>query len=261
MNRTLGVTLAALVVASAFVGGAAATSHATITADPSSPGDAATHTVTMTVPEAVEGSWNGLEVNYTGTGTDVSDVDQGDVVTVGIDRGDDADGATIDENVSNDLSSVDAINNGETLQVGFGGSYDLAAGDEVVIVYEDAVNPSNTGDYEISLELNYQSSGGQATATLTVGENDDSTPTDQNTNGDSTESATATPSDGGSDTTTNDDGDSDATANDNGGSDATESDDETTEDGDTGATAPGFGVLVTALALVGVGLLTLRRKN
>jgi PGF-CTERM protein len=254
MNRTLSVTLAALVVASAFVGGAAATSHATITADPASPEDTATHTVTMTVPEAVEGSWNGLEVNYTGTGADVSDVDQGDVVTVGIDRGDDADGATIDENVSNDLSSVDAINNGETLQVGFGGSYDLAAGDEVVVVYEDAVNPSSADDYEIDLEINYQSSGGQATATLTVvdNSNDDSTSTDENTDGDSTESATAT---------TSDDGSGETTANDDGSSETTTSDNETTEDDSTGGTAPGFGALVTAIALVGAGLLALRRRS
>ncbi len=254
MNRTLGVTLAALVVASAFVGGAAATSHATITADPASPGDTATHTVTVTVPEAVEGSWNGLEVSYTGTGTDVSDVDQGDVVTVGIDRGDDADGATIDENVSDDLSSVDAINNGETLQVGFGGSYDLAAGDEVVIVYEDAVNPSNAGDYDIDMEINYQSSGGEATATLTVEENsnDDSTSTTENPDGDVTESATATASD---------DGSGDTTASDDGSSETTTSDNETTEDDSTGGTVPGFGALVTAIALVGAGLLALRRRS
>lgn len=243
MNQIAHVTLAVLVVASAFAGGALATSHATIAADPATPAETSTHTVTVTVPEEVEGSWNGLEVDYGDSGADVSDVDEGDVVTVGIDRGGDAEGATVDENVSDDLSNVDAINNGQTLQVGFGGSYDLAAGDEVVLVFEDAVNPATADQYEIDLEVNYQSSGGEATATLTIEENE-------------TDDATAT-----------DDGDESATDGESTNGDAADATDGTTEasDGDaqddSAESAPGFGIVVAALALVGTGLLASRRRS
>ena len=118
---------------------------------------------------------------------------------------------------SNDLSSVSAANNGETLRVGVGGSYELDEGDEVV-VYEDVVNPAESGEFDVGMDVNYQSSGGEAATTLSVGSMDDDT------------------------STTEMDGDD---------SDATETG-ESTADGSGGSL--GFGVAAVAAAVAGLAL-------
>lgn len=163
-----GGTLVALVVAMAAVTGIVAGATAgSVTADPAEPTVKSTHTVTATVGEGSAGSsWTGLRVDY--NETDVSNVGQEDIKTIGIDRGDDASGATVDVDVSNDLSSVDALEDGTTLVVGLGGNYNLEKGDEVVVVYEDVQNPT-AGTYQVGLDVNHQSSGGTTTATLDIG--------------------------------------------------------------------------------------------
>ncbi len=135
-----GVLVAVIVSAAAFAGVTTAASSASITASPDSPGETATHTASVVVDgSAVGGSWTSFQVEY--QATDVSNVGQNDVTKIGIDRDDDAPGDTIDVDVSDDLSSTGADNNGHTLDVGLGGNYGLQENDELVVVYENAQNP------------------------------------------------------------------------------------------------------------------------
>lgn len=228
--RTLA--LVALVAVGAVSGVAAAASDGSLKASPTSPGETSTHTATLTAGNDSAGSLNGFEVDYSDTGVDVSNVGSEDIVAVGIDEDDDSDGKTIDKNVSDDLSSVDSSNNGETVTFGFGGSYDLDAGDEVVVVFENVQN-ADAGEYEVSLDINPQSSGGEGTATLTLGDNDRS----------STETATEGAADDTETEASGDDG------NDADGGDETE------------ASGPGFGAALTVLALLGAVFVATRRQH
>jgi hypothetical protein len=85
----------ALVAAGAFAGAAAAASNASISASPATPGETSTHTATLTTGNDSTGSINGFQVDYSGSGIDVSNVGTGDVATVGIGENDDAQGTTV----------------------------------------------------------------------------------------------------------------------------------------------------------------------
>ncbi|WP_353633581.1 hypothetical protein ABSL23_09735 [Halobacterium sp. NMX12-1] len=233
-TRFTALLVALAVVASATVGVAAAASDGSISADPAFPSGTSTHTVTATAGNDTAGSWNGFAVDYSNSGVDASNVSQDDVVTIGIDRGDDAAGDAVDVNVSDDLDSVSASNEGHLLTLGLGGSYDLDAGDEVVVVYEDAYHPMVQGSWETPLDVNPQSSGGETTATLTIesASTSDDTPT---TEGDEQTSESTT-----------DDATTDGTTA------------GTTDDGSTGGTSPGFGPAVAAVAIAGAALLASR---
>jgi PGF-CTERM protein len=200
-RTTLTLLISAVVLASAFTGSAAAASNASIDASPAAPGETATHTTTITVGNTSTGSLNGYRVNYQDTGADVSNVGVEDVVAVGIDRDDDADGTTTDVNVSDDLSGVSSSNNGGTLSVSFGGSYSLNEGDEIVVVYENVTNPGEAGTYDVGIDINFQSSGGEATASLEVGTTSNAqasvTFTDQETSGETVTVDSTTLPDGG----------------------------------------------------------------
>ncbi|WP_336036467.1 DUF7282 domain-containing protein [Halobacterium yunchengense] len=173
--RTLGVALVVLTsVAAAGPLVASAATDGDITADPATTGSDATHSVSVTVDgDAAGSSWNSLVVDYGDGGADVSNVGQGDLVAVGIDRGDDSDGTTVDESVASDVSSVSASDDGSTLTVGFGGNYQLQQGDELVVVYEGAQNPGSAGDSQVELTVNEQSAATSASATLSVEAADD----------------------------------------------------------------------------------------
>lgn len=234
-TRFTALLVALAVVASASVGVAAAASDGSISADPAFPSGTSTHTVTATAGNDTAGSWNGFAVDYAESGVDAGNVSQADVVTIGIDRGDDATGDTIDVNVSDDLDSVSASNNGHLLTFGLGGSYDLDAGDEVVVVYADAYHPMVQGSWETPLDINPQSSGGETAATLTIesASTSDDTPT---TEGDEQTSESTT---------------DDATTD---GTTAVD----TTESGSTGGSSPGFGLGVAVVAIAAAGVLAHR---
>jgi PGF-CTERM protein len=144
-KRQTGVVLVAMgVLAAAFTGGALAASDASVSVDPAEPGETATHTVMVTVGDASAGSWNGLEVDYADSGSDVSDVGRDDITTIGIDDdGDDAN-ETIDREVGMHVESVSASNGGTLLTVSLDGSDGIEAGDELVVVYENARNPDGS---------------------------------------------------------------------------------------------------------------------
>lgn len=233
--RTLA--LVALVAVGAFTGAAAAASNGSLTASPATASETSTHTATLTAGNDSTGSLNGFQVDYSDAGVDVSNVGVENVRTVGIDEDDDSQGATIDQNVSDDLESASESNNGETVTFQFGGSYSLDAGDEVVVVFENVQNGA-AGEYEIALDINPQSSGGEGTATLTL-DGDSSA-------GDSTEES----ADDSTEEPTDDSDDEQAV--------------EDTEGGDSESTStdgPGFGVALTVLALLGAAFVATRREN
>jgi PGF-CTERM protein len=223
--------LALIVVAGMFAGGALAASDGSVEADPSTADETAQHVVTVTVGDDSAGSLTGLEVDYSGSGIDLNNVSQADIVKIGIDRDDDADGRETDENANDDLDSVSASNDGETLRIDTGGSYSIASGDEIVVVVDGVTNPA-AGEYDVTLDVNPQSSGGETTATLSIGDSggDDGTATDTD------ESDAGDGDDAGSD----DAGDGDA-------------------DGETTTETSGFGVVVALVALTGTALLVARR--
>lgn len=158
-----------------------AASDGSISADPNDAGATATHTATATVgADAGGSSLNSVVVDYGDSGADISNVDQDDVVVIGIDRGDDQNGTAIDRDVSDDVDSVSASNDGQTLRIGLGGSYDLEEGDEVVVRFEDAQNPDEPGEYTVSLTVNEQSAAATTNATLAIEKQQDDSdcPTD-----------------------------------------------------------------------------------
>jgi PGF-CTERM protein len=168
MRRTALHLAVVAVVCLAAAGGTAATRDVDVSATPPAPGAASTHAVTATVDEAAAGNWTALVVAYGDAGADVSDVGLGDVVIIGIDRGDD-DGAAVDVRAGDDMWSVDGSDGGTTLTVGLGGSYTLSPGDQVVVVYADASNPPTAGAYPIDLSVVTGGGTTTATATLRVG--------------------------------------------------------------------------------------------
>jgi hypothetical protein len=170
-RRTIGL-LAASIPTFGLASTVTAATSGSVTADDTTPGATTTHTVTVTVDgDAAGSSLNSFVVDY--EAADVSDVGVEDVAAVGLDRGDDADGATTDVSVADDLSSVSASDDGTTLTLGFGGSYSLAAGDEVVLRVGDVVNPTSAGTTEVRLVVNQQSAAETTTASLTVSDSDD----------------------------------------------------------------------------------------
>ena len=253
MNGTLRtLALVAVVAVGAFTGATAAASDASLSASPATAGETSTHTATLTVGNTSTGSLNGFTMDYSNAGTNVSNVGVEDVVTVGIDRDDDAAGDTVDEDVSDDLDSVQHSNNGETLTLKFGGSYSLETGDEVVVVVETVENPA-AGDSQVNLDINPQSSGGEGDATLTISDAADTETT--------TETATETTVDDSDDTTDTESTDSEDTES-SGGNEMQSTDSEADSDEESTSTdGPGFGVALTVLALLGAAFVAVRQRN
>jgi len=256
MARTrilLAALLVASVVTGAIAGTAAAATNGSITATPADPGTTSTHLATETVGSQATGSWNGFAVGY--DAGDASNVSVEDIAKIGIDRGDDSSGDTIDVNVSDDVSSVSSSNNGKTLKITLGGSYELNDGDEVVVKYSDVVNPDSEGSYDVALDVNPQSSGGETAAALAVTTSSDTTTettTTQTTTTQTTEQTSTQTTTETSATTTSDGSESGTTASAGGST--------TTEESSSGG-SPGFGVGVALAAFVGVALLARRGAN
>ncbi|WP_144799755.1 DUF7282 domain-containing protein [Halorubrum depositum] len=161
-----------------------------MTADSTAPGATTTHTATVTVDgDAVGSSWNSLVLDY--EAADVSDVGAEDVQTVGIDRGDDADGTTVDVSAADDVSSVSASDDSTTLTVGFGGNYSLQQGDQLVVRFTDVVNPDTAGTTSVTIVVNQQSAAETATAELTVSDSDDGANSTDSDDGDGEDTCAA----------------------------------------------------------------------
>lgn len=165
--------LSAEEIRTVFSGSVSKTDDAVISMDPSTKGKNSTHTLTADVSDHDGDSLNSVSVNYGSTDADISNVGTGDVIKVGIDEGGDDPGDVTDVNVSGDLNSASASNNGHTITFGFGGSHTLSAGDEIVIVYEDVQNPSVQSAADVSVDINPQSAGDELTASLFTDDTDD----------------------------------------------------------------------------------------
>lgn len=264
MNGTLrSLALVTLVALGAFAGTAVAASSPSLTASPSTPGETSTHTATLTVGDDATGSLNGFTVDYSNAGMNVSNVGTEDVVKVGIDRGDDASGDAVDVDVSDDLSKVQTSNNGKTLTLKFGGSYSLNSSDEVVVVVDNVENPS-AGDYKVNLDINPQSSGGAADATMTIEESSSNEDTTTATDESTTDSSTETTDE---DAASSDDTETEESTQEDSSEETTEaSSDSSEESGDssgeeTSTDAPGFGVALTLVALLGAAFVAVRRRD
>lgn len=230
LSRSILAALLALTVIAGTSGLAAAAGTATIEANPSTPDRSATHTVTQTVGSNVVGaSWTGYKITYPDGSADVSNVTMADVETIGIDRGNDDAGKTVDVSVSDDLDGVSASNNGGTLSLNLGGSYSLNESDQVVVSFGNATNPASVGDYNVSTDINPQSSGGEASATLSITKKDVTTTTTSTTETTTTQQSTTT---SGTTTTT-----------------------ETTSGG-----SPGFGAGLALVVLAGAALVAARKR-
>lgn len=237
-RRGLLAALLALTVIGGTATVATAASAGSITAEPADPGATSTHTVTVTAGSATAGSLNGIAIDYGNAGADVSNVGQANIKKIGIDRGDDESGTTIDVNVSDDVSDVKITNEGTLLTVKLGGSYSLNASDEVVVVYSGVTNPSSSGSYTVPLDVNPQSSGGQADSTLKIGSTEETTTTTTTEETTTTTTTTEETEQSGEDTTTES---------------GSESQQETTT-----TSSPGFGAAAALVALAGVTFLALR---
>jgi hypothetical protein len=280
-GKRVAVVLVAssVIAAAAFVGGVAAAEDASVTAEPADPGATAAHTVTVTVGEASAGTWSGLAVNYTGSGTDASNVTRDSLQRIGIDEGDDQSGDALHREVGMGVESVTTSEDGAVLTVELDGSASIDAGDELVLVYDDVTNPM-AGEWDVGLEVNPGSSGGTATATLTTGsgsmddgsmsgnetmgnesmDDESMTPTptmsgDESMNNESMDdgSMTPTPTDGGAGAGTPSETSMAGSSGDDGGGEASPS---PTESGGQA----GFGVVVVAVGLL-VGALVARRRT
>ncbi|MFB6169992.1 MAG: hypothetical protein ABEJ06_02490 [Haloarculaceae archaeon] len=234
---------------------AAAGPSATISADPATPDSTSTHTATEVLGNQTTGSWNGFKVGY--TDADVSGVQQADIEKIGIDRGNDDGGTTIDVNVSDDVSSVSASNNGETMKVTLGGSYALDAGDQLVVVYGDVQNPGQTGEYDVSVDANPQSSGGEAMASLSIS---DSTQTTTQTTTDSTQT-TADTTQTTADTTQTTAQTSETTTTRTTTAASAGGDDGSGGETSTNGSGPGFDLVVGTIAILGAALVALRQRD
>lgn len=162
--------LVGLVAMSMLVAPAAAATDGSIDADPATSGETATHTVSTTVEMAATGDWTGFTVDYGSSGVDVSHVDRMSLTTVGIDRGDDATGSTVDVDVSEAVTDVSASEDGRSLTLSLDGRYSLSADDEVVVVYGNVHHPEMGGNWDVTLDLTPMQEGGETTATLSVGD-------------------------------------------------------------------------------------------
>jgi hypothetical protein len=160
--------------------GPTATGDLTPTAEPdhtitATPGDASiglsggqvgtveTHTLTLTIPNGLDGrTLTEVRVEYD-DGFDLSRIDLADVtVTIGSQQG---------EATEIDISDVTVSDDARTITITLGGSVTLAAGEIVVTEYDGVELPSLAGEYLVTAVLNGEASEtGAITITESTGE-------------------------------------------------------------------------------------------
>jgi len=129
-----------------------------ITAADNAPGVTTGHIVSLNVTgNAVGNSLNQVTVDYLDGRTNVSETAAGNGLdhlrAIGIDT--DKDGR-METNVTDDVETSDfeSENDGSKLVIELTGNYNLAAGDELIVVYDAVVNPSTPGSYDVGINLN-----------------------------------------------------------------------------------------------------------
>jgi uncharacterized protein (DUF2141 family) len=172
MNIPRAVALVALVALLGFswaTGPVAAASNASITADPVLSEEQAEHTVTATVGPGEAGEWSGIEIRYPdGSRVSAANVRDGSISVIGIDRGGDDPGTTVDVSAKESVRAVSSLTGDRRLRINLGNAPDIAPGDEVVVRYRRVVNPRWKGTYTVEVDLTPFDEGGVTTAPLTV---------------------------------------------------------------------------------------------
>ncbi|ELZ26457.1 hypothetical protein C474_19954 [Halogeometricum pallidum JCM 14848] len=175
----------ALLGSSAFVGGVAGASNATLDVRPSeSDAGSATYATTITIDESDAGPLDSFEMHLGETGTTPSSVPPDSVVVAGIDRGSDRPGTEVDVSVRDDIAGV-SVSDG-TVEVVFDGTSDLRAGDQLVVVVEGLPTPA-PGEYTVPLSLNAPGERTTVNATATVSGTAGATPASTDGPGTTTE--------------------------------------------------------------------------
>jgi PGF-CTERM protein len=167
--QTVRIGIVLSVVLLALSGAVSAAHSGSITADPTEGGESSRHVVTVTVEESSAGPLRGLQIDYRGSGANPEQL-QSAGVTIGIDRGDDAAGRTVDDDISGDLQEVAGDSEG-LLTLTLAGSHTLEAGDEIVARLVFVQNPSTAGDYPTPIDVNPNTGGGSTEARLQIGSN------------------------------------------------------------------------------------------
>jgi PGF-CTERM protein len=171
LRHSIRAAIVVGVVVFALSATAAAAESGSLTAEPMDPGASSTHTLTVTVGDRSAGQWTGLSVDYADSGANPDQASVAGVSTIGIDRGDDARGDTIDVDAADDLNDVSADSEG-MLTFELGGGHSIEAGDEIVVRYIRGVqNPASAGDYRIPIDVNPSIGGGETEARLQIGSN------------------------------------------------------------------------------------------
>lgn len=164
-TRLTAAALALALVAGAAAGTAVATHEASADAAPGAPGASATHLYTVHVGDDTAGDWEAFEIDYGDANANASVSHVGhDELTVGVDAGGDDPGATVD--AAADVGSVNASDG--RLAVDLAETHTLDAGDEIVVVVSNVTNPDATGEYDVTVDVDPRSDGGEASAILSV---------------------------------------------------------------------------------------------
>jgi|GEM_PF-4299461 len=126
---------------------------AIVTADPSSAGATATHTVALQVDQDVD-DFAYFRVDYAAgdSKTNINDIDEDNVVRFGVDTNDDG---VIEQSIATGDWSVSRGGSGYTLRFRneeWDGS--LEPGDDLILEYDGVPNPETPGTYEVELVLN-----------------------------------------------------------------------------------------------------------
>lgn len=136
---------------------------------PPKPGATATHHVAIaTSSNEVGNSLSDVQVNYHADGSfdgSVQDVGVDDVKKVGFDVDGDGD---IEVSTMDDLKKASTSNVGETVTFDFGGNYGIKDDYTVIVVYGDAANPNDAGNYTVEADLNVQSTQNPRTGSLVL---------------------------------------------------------------------------------------------
>ncbi|MDS0292849.1 PGF-CTERM sorting domain-containing protein [Halogeometricum luteum] len=166
-KSAFGLLVVALLSSSAFAGGVAGASNATLEIRPSeSNAGSATYAATMTVEESDVGPLDAFEMHLGEAGVTPSSVPPNAVAVAGIDRGGDRPGTEVDVSVREDIAGVSVGDDG-TVEVVFDGTNELRAGDELVVVVEGIPTPA-PGEHTVPLSLNAPGERATVNATVTV---------------------------------------------------------------------------------------------
>jgi len=130
------------------------TSGASITADPDGTGQSANHTVKWTLGSQTDVQTYEIDYSQSGdNGADISNVGSEDIVRFGLDTNNDDE---IEDSLtdSGDITSVNSVNGGDgtVLTVETSSSVTIDQGTQIILEYNDTVNPTTPTDVALRLD-------------------------------------------------------------------------------------------------------------